>query len=155
MRMRLVFIIFCCRSLLFAVEDYPFIQKQEKEIVWKTMGQFTEKQVISFMRERENLVYQQLEPSFDPYNGSSTIPEICLKKNLPKKIFKNTKNEIYSLISIYSSEARIVGHCDDTKKIQKTQYLMIHCKKTNKMHIVKSFETQEKHWNLKPIVNCK
>ena len=146
-------ILLCIFSCKERPSKYPFnINSKivdQQNIEWKSYNIYLKEEVEKFIKSRTESIYSLLESSYDPYQGTSSLPEICRKESLPIEI----KTESSLQLFIYSSSERALGNCDNPSNLLKTNYLLLHCEK--KLFAIKYFYEQSKPWFKGIIANCK
>ncbi len=140
--------------LVCACEKNDDIFFAETNVELSIIGKFSEKEVAPIAKSRVDTILRGLEPKYDPYTGYDSIPEKCQKKNLPSVVFSATKKGFYYLISLYSSEYKVIGWCFETKKLLKTQYVIIFCKKNGYLGTAKYFYSDDEKWKLESKIKC-
>lgn len=151
-------LIFLFSELVFGKPEVPFkiLKKdlEEKNFSWKEVKVGNSNDAKKLMNERVELVLGQLEPTYDPYRGTDSIPEVCLQKNLPKVIGKEIKGGFYKLISLHASKNKIIADCSDEKNLLKAQYLLLYCERGKSIFLIKYFYPFEKEWDSEIIATC-
>jgi hypothetical protein len=143
----LIFLFCSCEK-----KEDVFLADSNTEI--SVIGRFSEKEVLQIAKSRSDTILRGLEPKYDPYTGYDSIPEKCQKKNLPSVVFSKTQKGFYYLISLYSSEHKVIGWCLDAEKLLKTQYVIIFCKKSGYIGTGKYFYSDKEKWELEPKIKC-
>lgn len=122
----------------------------------KTLDITTESEFKAFIKSRGEVLLQQFEAQYDPYQGYDSIPEKCKKINLMKPASESNKDHLLILYSLYSSKDKVIGDCSSESSLMKVQYLMLFCKKNpQKGFVGKFFYSNEKDWILTPLAKCK
>ena len=112
------------------------------------------KQFKEFAKSRKEILFDFFKPTYDPYSGMNSVPEVCQIKNLGPEKFLNKKKETYHYISVYASNHFQIGNCSNVDQLTKLQYLMLHCKESQQVYIVKTFYNNKSSWADKPAQNC-
>lgn len=154
-----VFIISLCflSTWLLAKQEIPNglvinskVNSSRANFLVKAMIFSDEAAATDFIKRRKSVILKQLEPKFDPYTGSSALPEDCQLKNLPSP----KSEKALTMLSFYSSANRVLAMCDIKKNRLKTQYLMTYCPPAKKLFIVKYFYSDKLEWLQEPVASC-
>lgn len=125
-----------------------------QNIEHRILGKYDYQEAKNIAKSKKDIIYSLLEPKFDPYTGDNSIHRVCRKKNLPKDFLKEDGTGFSQVLSLYSSQSRVIGECLNPEKVLKTQYLLIYCGPSNTLHLVRYFYKKNDPWLAKPVAKC-
>ena len=123
-------------------------------VVIKNEGIMDYEAAEKYAESRAKILIDLLKPKFDPYTGEQPLSEKCQKKNLPPVFGKRDSSGFYKAISLYSSKNKILGVCNPSAGVLKTQYLIIYCTKARKLFFIKKFYDDSLEWIKVPVASC-
>lgn len=150
--------------LICFLEHRSFAKEETSSLIFKTgtpletqeLGSMSEAQAFAAAKNRLTAVQDLLKPQIDPYKGEDSTPSFCIEKNLPAMKQVNSKTEFSFRLAFYSSPDRVLGLCsaNEPSKLLKTQYLIIYCKKNQKLSVVRSFYPGTSPWLESNVAQC-